>query len=95
MVTSRKGSDADLSVRVHICPSQAKGCGLGRGRARKLLAYSVSVIRGGYKNREEFSIKDWLKKTEYITKNGSEEKQVKQTSHFIFISFSVNLFSIV
>lgn len=93
-VTSPTWSDAGLSADAHICPSQGKGSGLGKGRACKPLADSVSVIHGGYKNREEFSIRGWLNEPEYITKYGSKKNRLNG-SHFILISFSVNPFSIV
>lgn len=94
VVTSRTWSDAGLSADAHICPSQGKGSRLGKGRACKPLADSVSVIHGGYKNREEFSIRGWLYEPEYITKYGSKKNRLNG-SHFILISFSVNPFSIV
>lgn len=92
-VVRRGGHIAERLRRGSVSPrARLAFPGRGTGEAQSL---QTSIIPGGYKNREEFSIKGWLKKSEYITKYGSEEKQVKQTSHFIFVSLSVNPFPIV
>lgn len=63
VVTSRNARmQVCLSVGVYVCPSQGKGGGLRGQKACKPLADGVSVIQGGYKNSEKFSVRGGLKK---------------------------------